>query len=133
VNVGRDPNRKFFAAALSAWLCLGAVLAVTTSGTRTGIGIGWALAGMLSALSFGALVWVRRRSLQDLLIVVVGGFLVRMVVVGVTLVLMLHANADPLRFALGFFSAYLLLQILEVAWLNGQARQARQPHRELPT
>ncbi len=130
MNVGRDPNGKFFAVALAAWLCLGGMLAATTGGARTGIGIGWALAGMLSALSFGALLWVRRRSLQDLLIVVLGGFLVRMVVVGVTLVLMLHANADPLRFALGFFSAYLLLQILEVVWLNGQARQARS---ELPT
>jgi hypothetical protein len=130
VIFGRETTGKLFAAALLAWLCLGGVLAAVGGGAHTGVGIGWALAGMLSALSFGALIWVRRRSLQDLLMVVVGGFLVRMLVVGVTLVLMLRAGADPLRFTLGFFSAYLLLQVVEVVWLNAQARQARH---ELPT
>jgi hypothetical protein len=64
------------------------------------------------------------------MLVVLGGFLARMLVVGVTLVLMLRANADPLRFALGFFTTYLLLQAVEVFWLNAQARRARHGRRE---
>jgi len=118
-------NGKFFAAAAVAWLALGVALIVASAGARGGVGIGWGLAGILSALSFAALIWVRRRSMRDLMLVVVGGFLARMLVVGVTLLVMLRANADPMRFALGFFSAYLLLQIIEVTWLNAQARHGR--------
>jgi hypothetical protein len=117
-------NRRLFAAAAVAWLALGGAL-LATSGSTGGVAVGWGLAGILSALSFGALIWVRRRSLRDLMLVVVGGFFARMLVVGVTLLVMLRANVDPLRFALGFFTAYLLLQIIEVVWLNALARQAR--------
>jgi len=118
-------NARVLSTGLIAWVALGAVLVTVTSGEHTGLGIGWGLAGILSALSFGALLWVRSRSMQDLLLVVVGGFLFRMLVVGITLVLMLHAHADPMRFALGFFSAYLLLQVIEAYWVNAQARTAR--------
>jgi hypothetical protein len=118
-----ESHTKPLVAALVAWLSLGIVLGV--SGVeRAATGVGWALAGILSALSFAALIWARRRSFQDLLAVIVGGFLARVVVVGVTLILLLRAHADPLHFALGFFSAYLLLQVIEVIWLNGQGRQA---------
>jgi hypothetical protein len=128
VIVGRDVgqlNGKFFAATAVAWLALGAALLATNAGARGGVGVGWALAGLLSALSFAALIWVRRRSMRDLMWVVVGGFLARMFAVGVTLVVMLRANADPLRFALGFFCSYLLLQVVEVVWLNAQAKHGR--------
>jgi len=118
-------NRRILGSALAAWIALGAALGAFTHGDLAGMGIGWALAGLLSALSFGALLWVRKRALQDLMIVIVGGFLLRMLVVGLTLVLMLRADADPLRFALGFFSAYLLLQLFEVLWLNTQGKQPR--------
>jgi hypothetical protein len=128
VIVGRDVgqlNVKFFAAAAVAWLALGAALLATNAGARGGVGVGWALAGLLSALSFGALIWVRRRSMRDLMLVVVGGFLARMFAVGVTLVVMLRANVDPLRFVLGFFCTYFLLQVIEVIWLNAQAKHGR--------
>ena len=123
-------NGKLFTAAALAWLALGAALLATSPAARTEVAIGWGLAGVLSALSFAALIWVRQRSWQDLMLVVVGGFFARMLVLGVTLVLMLRAHGDPLRFALGFFSAYLLLQLIEVIWLNSVARQSRQ-HREV--
>jgi hypothetical protein len=123
-------NGKVFTAAALAWLALGAALFATNPSARSDVAIGWGLAGVLSALSFAALIWVRQRSWQDLMMVVVGGFLARMLVLGVTLVLVLRAHGDPLRFALGFFSAYLLLQLIEVIWLNSVARQARQ-HREV--
>ena len=126
--MGRDVgqlNGKFFAAALVAWLALGAALLATQGDASGGVGIGWGLAGLLSALSFAALIWVRRRSMRDLMWVVVGGFMARMLAVGVTLVVLLRAHSDPLHFALGFFCTYLLLQVIEVLWLNTQAKHTR--------
>jgi hypothetical protein len=122
-------DEKFIAAAATAWLALGAVLYVATGEqAHASVGIGWGLAGAMSALTFGALFWVRRRSMRDLMIVVLGGFLVRLVVLAVALAAMLRAGVDPMRFTVGFFTAYLLLQTLEVAWLDAHGRRDRRAH-----
>jgi hypothetical protein len=125
VIVGRDVgqlNGKLLATAAVAWLALGGALLAIAADAHGGVVVGWGLAGLLSALSLGSLIWVRRRSLRDVMLVVFGGFLGRMIAVGVTLVVLIRANTDPLRFTLGFFSAYLLLQVIEVIWLDAQAK-----------
>jgi hypothetical protein len=100
------------------WVALGLGLALGAPSllpVKLGLRAGWLTAGTTGLTAFGLLFWSRGRSLKAALGAIAVGFLVRMALLAVGLVLALRSGAGAMWFTLAFFGTYLPLQALEIA------------------
>lgn len=91
-------------------------------GALLGLGAGVVSGG----ISLGFVARSAQKSTQAALLAVVSGFLIRMVLVGLALVLSKVLHAEAIACAVGFFVLYVVGQALEIAVVT--ARSQAQEH-----
>lgn len=101
--------------ALAVWLlALTAILMLAPAEGRTALLAGWLTAGLSGGLSFGLLAYSNRRPFKTFVASLLGGFLARLVIVGLGLWISLSRGLPATWFCLSFFSLYWLFMGTEV-------------------
>lgn len=116
-------SRKYLILALGIFVVVGGAIALL--GTREasmGLWSGWATSGVAGAVTFWLLAWAEEREVREVLGAIVVGFLCRMALLALGLVVSLRLGAAPLWFCLGFFAVYLPGQVAEIGAAVFQTR-----------
>jgi hypothetical protein len=122
--------RRYPILALCFWLAVGsAVAALSTGAMRAGLWGGWLTSGVAGACTFAALDWSMNRPLPAVLKAAAAGFLVRLLLLVVGVLLTVHGGGSPVGFTVAFFAVYLICQGIEAVALYGhpQARSEARP------
>ena len=117
-------SRKYLIGALGSWVAVGgAILTLGSRAAAPGLWGGWATAGLSGAVTFGLLAWSAERHPREVMGAIVLGFLCRMALLALGLLVALHLGAAPLWFCVGFFSVYLPGQFAEIGAVLAEARR----------
>jgi hypothetical protein len=101
------------------------VAAALASGSHAGGAVpGAVIAGLTGILSILAIKLTARgpKPVQRALLVLVGAFLVRLVLVGVGTILVARASASIAAFVVAFFVPYFVLAVIEAAYVHSLRR-----------
>ncbi len=113
-------SMKIQISAIAAWLALGSVLAALPLSHRAALGLwgGWGTGGAAGFVTLGLLGWTLRDGapgIESALRAIVLGFVTRLGLLGVGLVLAVRLGGSALAFCGLFFAIYLACQAVEVA------------------
>lgn len=117
-------RRNAAAFALASVLAGFGALLCTHGPTRLGVLIGLAVGAVSGVIALGIVAMNLAKSAQAALVAVVSGFLVRLLLVAVALLVTRALGGELIACALGFFALYAVGQGLEIALVSAQERRA---------
>lgn len=116
-------DRRSLTLVISSTVVAGVLPAFLTGTVRTGAIIGLVTAAIATALTFFFLSRALGQGLQKALLAMVLGFLSKMVLVTVGVLVGRAAGGDLLAFAVAFFGLFLVHQMIEIAAVLRSARK----------
>ena len=104
-------------------LIIGLILIFFINGKRalSEVAFGYVISLIIFSSGFVSINWSLKKSLKTFMVIVLGGMLLRFILIGVALFLLIRlTNINMIFFISSFFLFYLIFQIFEIHFFNKQ-------------